>query len=87
MSYKILRTYLSPDIVDYCVLPFLYPKEEEVKEKYKYYLRADFKMIMMYTFLDDECLSEHESANWEVLTVLRKKYYDKNKWWLSDQKK
>ena len=35
MAYKILRDYLSSDIVDYCVLPYLMPEENEVKEKHK----------------------------------------------------
>ena len=80
MAYKILRTYLSPDIVDYCVLPYLYPAEEKIKEKYKYFLRSEFKLLIMYVLLKDDHWFEHESENWVVLTALREKYYDKNKW-------
>ena len=82
MAYKILRTYLSSDIVDHCVLPYLFVSEKEVKSIYQDVLQ-DFKLeadvAYIYDFFDEgECYPK------SILTILRDdKKVKKNKLILS----
>src|SRR5689334_15676 len=34
MTYKLLKSYLPSDIVDYCVMPYLLPSESEWRKKF-----------------------------------------------------
>ena len=77
MANKILKTYLSPDIVDYCIVPYLSPAEGEVKKMHCKLLKelyiivdwADFQSLYSFDTPLDEPI---------VTTILRKKYYKSN---------
>jgi hypothetical protein len=52
MAYIILRTYLSPDIVDYCIVPYLLPSENDI-DKARYNLQFDIRnMIVVMRILN-----------------------------------
>ena len=70
MARLILRTYLTSDIVDYCIVPYLLPAEEDVK---KNYLRVQYHFLLVwnYTF---RRTGQCDQSLW-VPIALKKKYY------------
>jgi len=79
MAYKILRTYLTPDIVDYCVLQYLLPLEEDAKQNYNL-IKRSFKNIeirgILHSYMHDAFVIDDSYK--AVRIVLRHKLY-KNK--------
>ena len=71
MANKILKTYLSPDIVDYCVMPYLMISEEDMKEKY-----LDVQ-IQFHDFIRNRYMNwfDYDYETWcEVITPLKERY-------------
>ena len=80
MSYKILRSYLTPDIVDYCVMPYLMPLEEEIKEN-RLNLRREFILVTTVTMMSTlKIAGEGDMWSNVVKESLRGKYYEANNW-------
>ena len=79
MAYKILKTYLTPDIVDYCVLPYLLPSEEDAKQNHKL-IEESFSNIrirgILHSYMHDTFVIDDSYK--AVSIVLRHKLY-KNK--------
>ena len=75
MASTILKAYLSPDVVDYCIIPYLLPAEEGVKKNYVE-LRREFSALMKYVDFTGFVFFEDEySENFNVLISLRERFY------------
>lgn len=70
MAGVILRTYLTPDIVDYCIIPYLLPAEEDVKKNYLK-VKYHFLLVQHHTF---HRTTEFDQSLW-IPIALKKKYY------------
>jgi hypothetical protein len=71
MASKILKTYLSPDIVDFCIIPYLLPVEKDSKDVHDKLLR-EFEMVVDWEWIYYQDIIKDESI---VLQVLRNKSY------------
>lgn len=53
MAYKILKSKLPSDIVDYCIVPYLMPSDKDVKENYERMMEGFLSIIKFPISLDE----------------------------------
>jgi hypothetical protein len=76
MSYKILETYLPSSVINHCIVPYLMPLEEDVRNNRKK-LNSDFRtLIMNCLWIDTMTDRWHLNHSDMVLMALRKKYFN-----------
>ena len=73
MAHAILKTFLSPDIVDYCILPYLNVSEAEVRGNYDTMSQEFVFMIAFMVGVKTADIDYRDDDSVVVLKTLRNK--------------
>ena len=78
MASLILKTYLSSDIVEYCILPYLIPPADDVKIIQEEMIEEYHKMILLTKLIN----IRHQKLDTLMPSDLKSRYLGLAKWCL-----
>ena len=75
MAYKLLQDYLSTSIINHCIMPYLFPSENDIKKNYNN-VNNEFLELIFFSRLYIGLKNEYSAKLNEVaLITLKNKYY------------